>query len=119
VRQDALMWGAGRTCERGPFAVILGKVVGTVVSTQKDPNLVGLKLQLVQAVSVKDQQPEGRTLVAVDSVGAGVGDLVMLVTGSSARLTALTRQAPTDATIVAIVDIVEVDGTVVFGGGQL
>ncbi len=98
--------------------MILGKVVGTVVSTQKDANLVGLKLQLVQAVSVKDQTPEGRILVAVDSVGAGVGDLVMLVTGSSARLTELTRQAPTDATIVAIVDTVKVDEQVVFGGNQ-
>jgi microcompartment protein CcmK/EutM len=98
--------------------VILGKVVGTVVSTQKDANLVGLKLQLVQAVSVKDQTPEGRILVAVDSVGAGVGDLVMLVTGSSARLTVLTQHAPTDATIVAIVDAVEVDGKTVYGGGQ-
>lgn len=98
--------------------VILGKVVGTVVSTQKDPNLVGMKLQLVQAVRVKDQQPEGRILVAIDSVGAGVGDLVMLVTGSSARLTILTQKAPTDATIVAIVDTVEIDGTAVFGGGQ-
>jgi microcompartment protein CcmK/EutM len=98
--------------------VILGKVVGTVVSTQKDPNLVGLKLQLVQAVSVKDQKPEGRIMVAVDSVGAGIGDLVMLVTGSSARLTLLTQKAPTDATIVAIVDAVEVDGKIVYGGGQ-
>ena len=97
--------------------MILGRVVGTVVSTQKDSNLVGLKLQLVQPVSVQDLQPEGKSLVAVDSVGAGLGDVVMLVTGSSARLTDLTRTAPTDATIVAIVDTVEVEGTVVLGGG--
>ena len=55
---------------------------------------------------------------AVDSVGAGIGDLVMLVTGSSARLTLLPQKAPTDATIVAIVDAVEVDGKIVYGGGQ-
>lgn len=96
--------------------MILGRVLGTVVSTQKDSNLVGLKLQLVQPVNVRDQQPEGRPLVVVDSVGAGLGDMVMLVTGSSARLTDLTRTAPTDATIVAIVDSVEVEGTVVYGG---
>jgi ethanolamine utilization protein EutN len=97
--------------------VILGKVLGTVVSTQKDPNLVGLKLQLVQPIGISNQQPEGKPLVAVDSVGAGVGNVVMLVTGSSARNTAITRMAPTDATIVAIVDTVEMSGKVVFGGG--
>lgn len=96
--------------------MILGRVLGTVVSTQKDDNLVGLKLQLVQPVSVRDQQPEGRPFVAVDSVGAGLGDIVMLVTGSSARLTPITRTAPTDATIVAIVDTVEVLGEVVYDG---
>lgn len=94
--------------------MILGKVVGTVVSTQKDQNLVGLKLQLVQPVSIRDQQPDGKLLVAVDSVGAGVGNIVMLVSGSSARNTALTRTAPTDATIVAIVDTVEMEGSVVY-----
>lgn len=99
-------------------AVILGRVLGTVVSTQKDSNLVGLKLQVVQPVGVRRWQPEGRTLVVVDSVGAGPGDVVMLVTGSSARLTPLTRNAPTDATIVGIVDMVEIEGTVVYSGGN-
>jgi len=96
--------------------VFLAKVLGSMVSTQKDKNLVGLKMLVVQPVNVETLQPEGKPLIAVDSVGAGEGSVVMVVTGSSARNTTLTRSAPTDATIVAIVDNVEVAGRMVYKG---
>jgi ethanolamine utilization protein EutN len=89
--------------------VILGKVVGTVVSTRKEAELSGLKLLIVKACDF-DGKPTGASVVAADAMGAGVGEIVLLASGSSARQTAVTRDRPVDATIMAIVDIVEVDG---------
>ena len=87
----------------------LGEVVGTVVATRKDPKLVGLKFLIVRNVDV-DLRPLGSHAVAVDSVGAGPGDLVLHVAGSSARMTEATHERPVDAVIMAIVDAVDVDG---------
>jgi microcompartment protein CcmK/EutM len=89
--------------------VILGKVIGTVVSTRKEPELSGLKLLLVKACDV-DGKPGGAIVVAADAVGAGVGEIVLFAAGSSARQTVVTKDRPVDATIMAIVDSVEVDG---------
>jgi microcompartment protein CcmK/EutM len=89
--------------------VQLGEVVGTVVSTRKDPKLVGLKFLIVKNVDA-DQRPLGSYAVAVDTVGAGVGDVVLHVAGSSARMTEPTSERPVDACIMAIVDAVEIDG---------
>jgi len=86
----------------------LGKVVGTVWATRKDEQMVGMKLQLVQELRLDGTLKE-RFVVAVDSVGAGVGETVLFVQGSSARQTDLTRNKPVDAVITAIVDRVEVD----------
>ncbi len=87
----------------------LGKVVGTVVSTQKDKSMEGLTLQLVRLVD--DQcEPLDTVIVAADSVGAGVGEIVLLATGSAARLTKMTEGKPVDGTIVAIVDTLESGG---------
>ncbi len=87
--------------------MILGKVVGTVWATRKDETLVGLKLQIVQHVEL-DYTLKKSFVVAVDSVGAGVGEIVLVAQGSSARQTALTNNKPIDAVIAAIVDKLDV-----------
>jgi microcompartment protein CcmK/EutM len=81
----------------------LGKVVGTVWATRKDEQLTGMKLQLVQELGL-DGALKSKFVVAVDSVGAGVGETVLFAQGSSARQTELTRNKPVDAVITAIVD---------------
>jgi microcompartment protein CcmK/EutM len=91
----------------------LGKVVGTVIATKKDEKLTGGKLLVVQELSMEGK-PLDRYAVAVDSVGAGTGEVVLVATGSSARLTASTKDRPVDAVIMAIVDMLEVDGTVLY-----
>ena len=87
--------------------MILGKVVGTVWATRKDEQLVGMKLQIVQHVEL-DYSLKSSFVVAVDSVGAGVGEIVLVAQGSSARQTALTHNKPVDAVIAAIVDKLDV-----------
>ena len=89
--------------------MILGRVIGTVVSTRKDDELEGLKFLLVKACDF-DGKPTGAAVVAADSVGAGIGEVVLYASGSSARQTHLTKDRPVDATIMAIVDVVEVEG---------
>ena len=93
--------------------MIFARVTGNVVCTQKDEKLVGCKLLLVQPVDLAGA-PKGNPIVAVDSVGAGEGELVLLVQGSSARQTSRTQGNPVDAVIFAIVDTVEQGGKVVF-----
>ena len=90
--------------------MVLAKVVGTVVSTRKEEELSGLKLLLVKACDV-DGKPNGAPVVAVDAVGAGVGEIVLYAAGSSARQTKVTKDRPVDATIMAIVDTIDADGT--------
>ena len=89
--------------------MILAKVLGTVVSTRKDAGLSGLKLLLAREVD-GGFQPAGNQVVAVDAVGAGVGEVVLIAAGSSARLTEVTKDRPVDHVICGIVDVVEVDG---------
>ncbi|HIE50119.1 MAG TPA: ethanolamine utilization protein EutN [Armatimonadetes bacterium] len=91
----------------------LGKVVGTVVATQKDENLVAAKLLVIQEMQV-DGTLKDSYVVAVDTVGAGKGEVVLTVSGSSARLTAFTRDKPVDTAVVAIVDSVEVRGEITY-----
>lgn len=93
--------------------MILGKVVGTVVSTHKDPKLSGLKLLLVQSLTL-DLQPTSTFTVVADAVGAGRGEVVISCAGSSARLTEMTHNLPVDAVTIAIVDTLEVDGKIVY-----
>jgi ethanolamine utilization protein EutN len=87
----------------------LGKVVGTVVATQKDPKLVGWKLLLVREMNV-DGTPTSTYVVAIDTVGAGIGETVLTVAGSSARLANRADGVPVDASVIGIVDTVECDG---------
>ena len=85
----------------------LGKVVGTVVSTRKDEKIEGLKLYLVQDLSL-DMKGKDSFVVAADAMGAGVGEVVLYASGSSARQTKLTDARPIDAVVMAIVDTVDV-----------
>jgi ethanolamine utilization protein EutN len=94
--------------------MILCRVIGTVVATTKDDRLSGAKLQIVQPVSLADMSPDGKPLVAIDSVGAGAGEIVMVCSGSSARQTSRTKDTPCDAVIMAIVDSLDVGGQQVF-----
>lgn len=89
--------------------MLLGKVVGTVVSTRKEPTLDGSKFLLVRGID-PEGKPTSTLVVAVDAVGAGPGEVVLYASGSSARQTEMTKDRPVDATIMAIVDQVEVDG---------
>ena len=95
--------------------MFLAKVIGNVVATQKDPKFHGMKLLFIQPYINKEQtlEPSGSSVVAVDSVGAGVGECVLFTQGSSARLTSITKDAPVDCVIVGIVDSVEVNGRLV------
>ncbi len=81
----------------------LAKVVGTVVSTRKEPSLEGLRLMMVRPVD-EDGKPTGQQVVAADAVGAGPGEVVLIAAGSSARQTRATDKRPVDAVIMAIVD---------------
>jgi microcompartment protein CcmK/EutM len=87
--------------------VLLAKIVGTVVATRKDPRLVSNKLLVVRPVDPKGMA-EGAYLVAVDTVDAGVGETVLIVSGSSARMASGMKDCPVDAAIVGIVDTVEI-----------
>ena len=95
--------------------MFLARVEGSVVSTKKEASMNGRKLLLLrpQLVDEKDPttfRPGVNTIVAVDSVGAGVGELVIFCQGSSARLAGGLREAPVDAVIIGIVDVVDVLG---------
>ena len=89
--------------------MLIGKVMGSVVSTRKDEELVGLRLMLVQTVD-KAGQPGSQTVVCVDSVGAGEGEVVLFAGGSSARQTEVTKNRPVDHVIMAIVDEMTIEG---------
>ena len=87
--------------------MILARVVGTVVATRKDPRLVSSKLLVAQLMDPHGKA-EGSYVVAVDTVDAGVGERVLIVSGSSARMASGLKDCPVDAAIVGIVDAVEV-----------
>lgn len=87
--------------------MVLGKVIGTLVASRKEPTLEGLTLLVVRACDV-DGAPTGGIAIAVDAVGAGVGEVVLYCSGSSARQTKVTQNRPVDATIMAIVDEIAV-----------
>ena len=87
--------------------MILARVIGTVWATRKDERLHGLKFQIVRPVDLNYKARDGY-IVAIDAVGAGVGEVVMVVQGSSARQTQTTENKPVDATIMAIIDKLDV-----------
>jgi ethanolamine utilization protein EutN len=87
--------------------MLLGKVIGTVWSTKKDEQLVGAKFLIVRELDLQLKEKE-RFVVAVDSVGAGEGEVVLVATGSSSRMTSFTKDKPVDAVIMGIVDKLDV-----------
>jgi len=87
--------------------MLLGKIVGTVVATRKDPRLTSSKLLVVRPMDPRGKA-EGNYLVAVDTVDAGVGETVLVVSGSSARMASGLKDSPVDAAIVGIIDEIEV-----------
>jgi microcompartment protein CcmK/EutM len=93
--------------------MLLGRVVGTVVSSRKEPLIEGWKLLLVRQVDA-DNRDGSTYVVAADAVGAGVGEVVLYASGSSARQTEVTRDRPCDAVIMAIVDTWEVGGREIY-----
>ena len=101
--------------------MFLAKVEGSVVATKKDPNMSGRKLLLVrpQLVDEKDPakfRPGANTIVAVDNLGCGEGEMVIFCQGSSARLAPGMKEAPIDAVIIGIVDSVDVFGKQIYSG---
>lgn len=88
--------------------MILGKVIGTVWSTRKDENLVGAKFLIVRQLNLDYTPKDDSFIIAVDSVGAGVGEIVLVAQGSSARQTDITKNKPIDAVVMAIVDKLDV-----------
>ncbi|MEE9298745.1 MAG: EutN/CcmL family microcompartment protein [Acidimicrobiia bacterium] len=91
--------------------MLLGRVAGTLVSSRKEDTLEGLKFLVIKQLDV-EQAETGGYVVAADAVGAGVGEVVLYATGSSARQTVLTKDRPCDAVVMAIVDTWEVGGEV-------
>jgi ethanolamine utilization protein EutN len=99
--------------------MILAKVSGSVVSTQKLATMTGRKLLTVEPLRLDPERrdrltPAGRTLVVVDTVGAGQGETVLIVQGSSARMTPETEKLPVDAVIIGIVDTVNIENKTIF-----
>jgi microcompartment protein CcmK/EutM len=91
--------------------MLLGRVVGTLVASRKDEKLEGYKFMVVRQLNVENEET-GEYVIAADAVQAGVGDVVMYATGSSARQTTLTDKRPCDAVLMAVVDTWEVNGEV-------
>jgi ethanolamine utilization protein EutN len=85
----------------------IGRVIGTVVATRKDENLVGTKLMITQPLDIK-LKPIGEALIAVDTVGAGIGELVLFTKGTAARIAARKMDSPIDISIVGIIDEMDV-----------
>ena len=97
------------------------KIIGNAVCTCKEQKLVGLKLLVVQPISLLTLENEGKPVVAIDAVGAVESEVVLVVGGSSARQTAVTTNMPVDVTIMAVVDYIDINGKQVFekySGGE-
>ncbi len=93
--------------------MLIARVIGTTVSTIKDEKLSGRKLLIVRQTDERGE-PVGKPFVAIDTVDAGVGDLVLTAAGSSARQTNITKDTPVDAVIMAMIDSLEVEGKTTF-----
>lgn len=103
--------------------MFLARITGSIVATQKVSSMVGEKLLVVEPLRVDEQnaselKPTGRTFVVVDTVGAGEGEVVLCVQGSSARFTPQTKELPIDAAIVGIVDQVHIGSRSVFSNSN-
>jgi ethanolamine utilization protein EutN len=122
---DGLRTDAGRIAiaSSANNAMFLAKVEGTVVSTKKEASMEGRKLLLLRPQLVDDKdpgkfRPGANTIVAVDSVGAGLNEMVLFCQGSSARLAGGLKDAPVDAVVIGIVDAVDVMGKQIYNAKQ-
>ena len=97
--------------------MVLAKVVGTVVATNKEPKIEGIKFLLLEKLNPETMQGQGDFVVAMDAVGAGPGEIVFYASGSSSRMTEITEGRPSDATITAFVDNIECRGNLVYQKG--
>ncbi len=95
----------------------LGRVAGTLVASRKEPLMEGMKFLVLRQIDVENQDT-GAYVVAVDAVGAGLGEIVLYASGSSARQTEMTRDRPCDAVIMAIVDMWDVAGETKYHKGR-
>jgi microcompartment protein CcmK/EutM len=98
--------------------MLLGKVVGTLVATRKETTMEGLKFLVLKQLDI-DGNETGGYRVAADAVGAGLGEVVLYATGSAARQTKFTHERPCDGVIMAIVDVLEVDGEVKYDKAEV
>lgn len=98
--------------------MLIGKVVGTLVATRKEATLEGLKFLVIKQLDIEGKEMGGYR-VAADAVGAGLGEVVLYATGSAARQTKYTHQRPCDGVIMAIVDVLEVDGEVKYDKSEV
>lgn len=102
--------------------MFIARVKGNVVTTQKVEKMTGRKLLIIDPLQVSEQgdqmKPTGRCFVAVDSIGAGTDDLVLVTQGSSARMTATTADAPIDCVVIGIIDSIGVHGDVIYRKGE-
>lgn len=96
----------------------IGRVIGSVVSTSKSEKLHGLKLLLVKPIDLDRFEEKGAAVVCVDAVGAGEGEVVMIVSGSSSRQTELTSEKPVDCAIIAIIDYIDVGEKRIFSKNE-
>ncbi len=99
--------------------MVLAKVVGSVVSTIKEPRLEGVRFLLLEKIDVKTLKGKKDFVVAMDAVGAGEGELVFYVSGSSSRQTEITAGKPSDAAIIAIVDSFDIQGKTIYSKSGL
>ncbi|WFA07837.1 EutN/CcmL family microcompartment protein [Tissierella sp. Yu-01] len=84
----------------------IGRIIGTVVATRKDEKLIGSKLMITQPLTFK-MEPKGEPIIAIDTVGAGIGEVVIYTTGTAGRIAARKLDAPIDASIIGIVDNID------------
>ena len=92
----------------------LARVTGTVVSTRKEQRIEGIKFLLLEKIDAATMEGKNDYVVAMDSVGAGIGEVVFYASGSSSRMTTVTEGKPSDAAIIAIVDSIDVRGQLVY-----
>ena len=95
-------------------AMQIARVIGSVVSTSKSDRLTGLKLLVVRNIDLDTMEEKGSPIIAIDAVGAGEGEVVMLCAGSSSRMTETTKDKPADCTITAIIDYIDIANKRVF-----
>lgn len=84
----------------------LGRIIGTVVATRKDEKLIGSKLMITQPLTFR-MEPKGEPVIAIDTVGAGIGEIVIYTTGTAGRIAARKLDAPIDTSIIGIVDNID------------